>query len=122
MGATGVSLYVAPSGKFGTAPTSSIRYKENFADLDIGIEDIMKVHPVYFDFKESYAPGVPRQMDLIAEELAEISPLLVEYRDGQVDAIAYHMLLPVLIKAIQDLKRENDQLREDIEILKELIR
>lgn len=55
--------------------SSSLRYKEQIEDLSIGLDAVQRLRPVSFKWKdrEEYDLG------LIAEEVAEVDPILVNY-------------------------------------------
>lgn len=103
---------------FRGAAVSSRRYKENIEDLPLGLDSVMRLHPVSFDFKKEYAPDAPRQIGLIAEEVEMVSPLLVGYKNDQVESVHYDRLGPVLIKAIQEQQQEIVELKRQIAELK----
>jgi cell division protein FtsB len=49
---------------------------------------------------------------LIAEEVEQVEPLLVtRNEDGEIEGVKYSQLTAVLVKAIQELKAENDALK-----------
>ena len=54
-------------------------------------------------------------LGLIAEDVAEVSPYLADYenqdRTGQVENVRYANIVVPLIKAIQELKAEIDELK-----------
>ncbi|MDP9249493.1 MAG: tail fiber domain-containing protein [bacterium] len=85
--------------------SSSLRYKKNIEDLELGLDAVLAMRPVEFDWKEEYIinPNAPRQIGFIAEEMAEISPLFVTYENGIVEAVDYMKLTSVMAKAIQEL-------------------
>ncbi|MGA2400416.1 MAG: tail fiber domain-containing protein [Syntrophobacteraceae bacterium] len=79
-GVTGSAVYVDPyTGQLGIQ-TSSRRYKEDIEDMGDASSGLMKLRPVAFHYKPEYANG-PRtkQYGLIAEEVAEVYPDLVQY-------------------------------------------
>ncbi len=95
---------------------SSIRYKENVKPLEVDASKIYLLNPVSFDFKKGYkdfgktlAGG--RQIGLIAEDVAKIIPELAIILDDQVSNVDYEKLSVLLLKAVKDLKTQNDMLR-----------
>lgn len=113
--------YDTGTGQFGQAPGSSHRYKENIEDLDLGLTTVMNLHPVYFDYKESYLADSPRQIGLIAEDVAEESALLAVEVNGQTESVKYDRLNAVLIKAIQEQKVYLEALEQRIEQMEQKI-
>jgi hypothetical protein len=96
---------------------SDIRTKENITNSEQGLDVIDALRPVRFDFKEEFNEGRKNQLGFIAQEMEEIFPDAVgEWKDDN-DGITYKTvgpgaLIPVLVKAIQELKSENDTLKE----------
>lgn len=94
--------------------TSSAYYKDDIRDLDMGSRDILALKPRTFRFgeKKDAAPsGWPNSeaaadddFGLIAEEVAEVYPELVSYRDGMPYSVKYSMLSVVLLQELQQLK------------------
>src|SRR4029077_902299 len=78
---SGIPVFVNSSGQLGTA-TSSLRFKEDVADLGAASDELMKLRPVTFHYKTPYDDGQHvLQYGLIAEEVAAVDPGLVEYGD-----------------------------------------
>ncbi len=72
------------------------------------METVEQLRPVTFKWKDREE----RDIGFIAEEVEEVAPLLVEYnKDGQVEGVKYSQMTAVLVKALQELKAENDALR-----------
>ncbi|HQO37632.1 MAG TPA: tail fiber domain-containing protein [Candidatus Omnitrophota bacterium] len=118
--ATNEYLVVNPTNGrlFRGAAVSSRRYKENIEDSALGLDSVMRLRPVSFDFKKEYAPDAPRQIGLIAEEVETVSPLLVGYKNDRPESVQYDRLGPVLIKAIQEQQQEIVELKREIAELK----
>jgi hypothetical protein len=94
---------------------SDIRTKENIRNSEDGLDIIMKLRPVRFDFKEEFKDA-KNELGFIAQEVEEVFPDIVSEWENYQDEITYKTigqggLIPVLVKAIQELKAE-------IEILK----
>lgn len=108
--------------------TSDARDKKNIKDLQLGIDFLMKLKPRIFnwDRREWYdkntSDGSKMQKTptagFIAQELdtvqmssnAEWLNLVLKSNPNKLEATAGN-LLPIIVKAIQDLKKENDQLK-----------
>lgn len=82
--------------------SSSIRYKDNIADLDMGLDTILAMRPVEFDWQES---GL-HSFGFVAEEMQAIDDRLVTYKDGQIEGVKYKQLTAVLTNAVQELNAE----------------
>jgi hypothetical protein len=58
--------------------SSNIRYKNSIASFNLGLNLVNRLRPVTFNWKSDDSPD----LGLVAEEVAEIEPLLVSYKDG----------------------------------------
>lgn len=98
---------------------SDKRAKENIKKMPYGLNSVMQLNTKTFNYK-----GQPsKKLGLIAQEVKDIVPEVVNVPSNKDEmmSIAYTELIPVLIKSIQDLKGENDKLRNEINALKEAI-
>ncbi|MBI5742351.1 MAG: tail fiber domain-containing protein, partial [Candidatus Niyogibacteria bacterium] len=86
-----------------TCGASSIRFKENVVGLSYGLSDLMKLNPVFFNYKASYSADASRKIGFIAEEMLPVIPEAVVYdKDGLPAAIDYDKLTSVLANALQE--------------------
>jgi trimeric autotransporter adhesin len=80
--------------------------------------DLYKLRPVTFTWNKKSAPGLvnapdTRQFGLIAEEVAELFPALVNYeKDGTPLNVKYEYLSALLINEVQKLKKEIETLKK----------
>ena len=106
--ASDVDLNIDGDGKV-IKVSSSRRYKDNIADLDINTENIYDLRPVSFDWKSNGKSD----FGYIAEEVHDILPELVVYDgDNLPEAVKYKQLSVLML---EELKK----LREEVKILKE---
>jgi hypothetical protein len=77
------------------------------------------MRPVSFRYKDEFFQGDSSlQYGLIAEEVEKINPNLVAYgKDGEVFTVRYQFLTPLLIAALQKEHRQNEELRNKMQIL-----
>lgn len=88
------------TSKILTYDTSSLRYKENVADIPYGLNCIKLLSPKVFTYKTTG----DKDIGFIAEEMREVVPEIVSLdAEGKPDAISYDRLTAVLCKAIQEL-------------------
>ncbi|MEZ4843769.1 MAG: tail fiber domain-containing protein [Bacteroidia bacterium] len=105
----------------GAAITSDRRLKTNIVANPYGLETVMQLRPVEYDKKAKLASNEydRHEMGFIAQEIKEIIPQIVDSATNayneQILAVDYNSLIPVLTKAIQELKAENDALKEELE-------
>jgi len=123
-------FYVDNSKRFsvtvsGGANTSDRRLKRDILPLNkYGLQQVMQLNPVTYIYKDDSA-NTP-QVGFIAQEVQQIIPEVVTGKEGDLSigeslGIVYGNLVPVLTKAIQELKAENDTLKaQNADILKRL--
>jgi hypothetical protein len=115
-----------PSGNFyyyvGSCVSSSIKYKTNIQNLGIGLETLLKLRPVTFEFKKDYGGyDGTIHMGFIAEEVEKVSPLLVDYNNGEVSGVRYNEMTALIVKSIQEQQKEIEDLKKEVEELKRII-
>ena len=111
----------------GVINTSDLREKKNILDLGYGLDEVMKMRPVSFNWKNPHTPDV--KLGLIAQDLMEIVPEVVKTHDWETgeapDAVPqkiemsrygvyYSDLIPVLIKSIQEQQQMIEDLKQRI--------
>jgi hypothetical protein len=117
-----------------TIATSDGRYKQNIVPLQSGLDLVGKLNPVTFDWKKhdihNFHQGT--QVGFIAQEVKEVladtlySETVIKRNelnreDGSVEefyGMADVKLIPLLVKAVQELSEQNKQLAEEINKLK----
>ena len=93
---------------------SDVRHKKNVKDLTTGLDAVEKLRPVTFEWKAPKDKGMEgTQTGFIAQEVEKILPSTVMTEDNaeKTKHMKYNELIPVLTKAIQELKADNDNLR-----------
>ncbi|ULY68602.1 hypothetical protein [Chlorella virus XW01] len=110
---------------------SDLKIKSNIRELDYGLIDIMRIEPKrYFqhdcEMNESGNLIILNEgeenIGLIAQDLNEIIPEVVSApinENTDLYSVDYGKMVTVLIKAIQDLSKENDDLKRRVEILEQ---
>ena len=107
----GVPVGVNSSGKLGTT-VSSRRFKRDIREIGEESDGLMRLHPVSFRYKPELDPTGLVQYGLIAEEVAQVYPDLVAYdRDGQPEAVRYHLIDALLLNEVQNQHRHIEVLR-----------
>jgi hypothetical protein len=97
---------------------SSRRYKTNIATFRSGLDLINRLRPVSFNWKKDGTVD----MGLIAEEVAEVEPLLTTTdKNGQTQGVKYDRIGVVLINAVKEQQAEIETLKNEIADLKALL-
>jgi hypothetical protein len=98
--ATAANVVVQSDGTLRRS-TSSLKYKEQIEDLtDDHGKLVYSLRPITFKPKNKQG----RHFGLIAEEVAEVAPMLVEFGDkGQPEGVQYSRIVVLLLKALQKI-------------------
>lgn len=101
----------------GTINTSDIRLKKEIAAIPYGLDQVNQLKPVCFRWVSGNKNDI--KLGLIAQEVNEIIPeVVLEGDDESYWGLNYSDLIPVLIKAVQELNDQNQQLLREIRDLK----
>jgi hypothetical protein len=91
------------------ASISDARVKENVRNADDGLQTILGLRTVRFDFKEGFGNNKKNQLGFIAQEVETVFPDAVDVAGVTTEDVDAHKsvapgtLIPVLVKAIQEL-------------------
>ena len=102
---------------------SDARVKENVRTATEGLSVIDALRPVRFDFKNGFGNNRKNQLGFVAQEVEAVFPDAVDVmgdKDENGDpykSVGPAALIPVLVKAIQELKADNDALKARIAAL-----
>ncbi|UXR64779.1 tail fiber domain-containing protein [Bdellovibrio bacteriovorus] len=134
------SLYTTGNATLsGTLTQSSdVRFKKDIVGIDGALNDILKLRGVTYFWKDE-SKAHSKQMGLIAQEVEQVFPEVVETDAGGYKSVAYQNLVAPLIEAIKELhakwlgdsqeirselskqKREITSLKEDNERLRKKV-
>jgi hypothetical protein len=116
VGTFSTAVCINSSNRLGPCGPSSIRFKEEIADLGRTSGGILALRPVTFRFKQEVTEGVrPLEFGLIAEEVAELFPDLVTYDgEGRPLTVRYHVLPVLLLNELQRQERSIELLTKRI--------
>jgi trimeric autotransporter adhesin len=120
----GSDVVVSGSGQLGVV-MSSARFKRDIRSMGEASNDLMKLRPVTFRYKND--PSGARRYGLVAEEVQRVYPELVTYgADGKVETVRYSMLNAMLLNELQKQARmvedHTRELRNQVEVLQEQTR
>jgi len=118
-GASAFRFYVTMDGKINCTNTtiaaiSDQRLKENVRDIDAGLDKILALKPRTFDWKEGKGKNIKNDRGWIAQEFEQVFPDMIHtWKDEPPEGEEPYKsvsadLIPVLVKAIQELKAEFD--------------
>ena len=105
---TGSRAVIAATDGTLSAPVSDLSVKQNIVPIGYGLNEILKMNPIWYDFIDEYKNnGEGRQNGNIAQEMKEIIPeaVFTTPSTGKM-GIEYSQLHAVYIKAIQELNEK----------------
>jgi hypothetical protein len=126
-----VAMTISSNGSIG-APTgtniynaSDIRLKQNISPTTYGLNTISLLNPVKFNWVDGFEPTEDGKdmLGFVAQEVQTVIPEAIESFGGNSITVGdtvidnplrvnEKFIIPVLVKAIQELKSENDTLKE----------
>jgi hypothetical protein len=97
---------------------SDVRLKSNITPIDIGLQEIMELNPVTFNWKKDANGSL--HYGLVAQEVEKVIPDAVirsdivtnDTPDGQMN-LKYEELIPILVKSIQELNTKVESLENE---------
>ena len=96
------------SANLAIASASDERLKKNIRDADYGLETVMALRPVLFDWKADN--GTTDVKGFIGQEVQEILPKSVSVMPNGYIGMDTYEFIPVLIKAVQELSAKVEAL------------
>ena len=110
---TGDSIRVA--GDVVAYYSSDKRYKENIKPIESPIEKVKSIRGVTFQWNEkSHKETGKKDVGVIAQEVEEVLPEIVQTRDNGYKAVDYQKLTAVLIEAVKEQQKQIDELKSII--------
>ena len=93
--------------------SSDRRLKDNITALHYGLAEVLRLQPVSYDWKGRPQNG--RSLGFIAQDVQEVLPELVSEDDDSMGTLSvnYTGVVPVLVTAVQQLARSNDELVDE---------
>lgn len=96
--------------------TSSLRYKRDVRDLDVGLDEIMKLKAKQFKLDADHGDPNKIMYGFAAEEGIDVLPNLAGVDNkGKPNTFDYLGVVPVLVKAMQEQQREIEHLKKRIQ-------
>jgi hypothetical protein len=104
----GTGTVYSNGGRITNTNPSDINLKENIEDLEYGLNEILQLRPVSYNWKnDKIKQG--KQFGFIAQEVQEIMPDLV--KDGEYLGLDKEAIFTIVTNAIKELKIEIDNLK-----------
>ena len=99
--------------------SSDKRLKENIKPLNNALDKVCKINGVEFDWKpltkeekKTIHGNQGHDVGVIAQEIEEVLPEVVQTRDTGYKAVKYEKIVPLLIESIKELKAEIEELKK----------
>jgi peroxiredoxin len=115
-GGIGVSGGINAGGDIVAFASSDIRLKNNIKPIESPLEKISKINGCEFEWNDelqSIYSG--KDYGVIAQEIEEVFPELVQTRENGYKAVKYDKLVSVLIEGIKELTKQVEYLKTKIE-------
>lgn len=115
--ATGGATTKSAGTTWGTAFSDS-RLKDVQGSFTGGLDEIMKLNPVYFTWKKGNSEGLESDMKhlgFIAQDVQKVFPEMVAKREsGYLGIDSYDPIMWAMLNSIKELKTENDSLKSQL--------
>ena len=98
------------SGATSWTANSDIRLKNINSHIENAVEKLSTLQTINFSYKDDKFKK--QNLGLIAQEVEKIFPELIDKNNDGMLGVRYTELVPVLIKAVQELKEEINQLKQ----------
>ncbi len=113
MNNTGDSLRV--KGDIVAFYSSDKRYKDNIVNISNPLDKLNKINGVSFNWNEkSHKETGKKDIGVIAQEIEEVLPEIVQTRDNGHKAVDYPKLTALLIEAVKELSDKVKKLEDGI--------
>jgi len=99
------SVYSDYTGKL-TNTSSDSSLKEQVSPISYGLNEILKLNPVSFNWINIEEHGPQREIGFLAQEVQEIIPEVIGINSGGTLSLDYPKIVAVLTKAIQELNEK----------------
>ena len=105
----------------GITESSDERLKENINDLTASLEKVLQLRGVTYNWKDKTDYTSATQIGLIAQEVKNIIPELVDQDQEGFYSVQYSHLVPLLVEAIKELNSLLDQTQNNVHNLEEKV-
>ena len=96
---------------------SDIKLKKNIETLNYGLDEVLKLKPVRYEWKESYKKGKGSMIGFVAQEVQEVVPEIVKESmmfDSEETKLGvdYAKMVAILTNAIQEQQKQINELKK----------
>mgnify|MGYP001167639263 FL=1 len=91
--------------------SSDKNLKDNITKIEKPLEKLEKINGYEFDWNDKQELYEGHDVGVVAQEIEEVYPQLVETREDGYKAVKYEKLVPLLIESIKELKKEIDNIK-----------
>jgi len=120
VGGSGVPVEVDNTGQLGTV-VSSKKYKHDIQPLNDLSSRIFELQPVSFKYNPDRDASQTTQYGLIAEEVEQVYPELVVYKDGIPETVSYKFIPIFILSEMIKMKSDNAKLLDEMNKMKSKI-
>jgi len=103
---------------------SDIRLKDINGNYEPGLEEIAKLKPIRYNYKQDNSLGLPAEKEfvgVISQDIQGVIPAAVEENDDGYLLVNNDPVIWAMVNAIKELKAENDSLKQRLETLERAI-
>ena len=115
--ATSGSLRV--SGDIVAFSSSDSKYKDNLTPISDALNKTMSLTGYEFDWNNKQTVHSGHDVGVVAQEVEQVLPEIVETREDDSKAVRYEKMIPLLIESIKEQQSQIDTLKAEIEQLKQ---
>ena len=101
--------------------SSDKRFKENLIPIKGSLDKLTSISGYEFDWipnDKHHAYGDRHDVGVIAQEVEKVLPEVVQTRDSGFKAVKYEKMIPLLIEGIKEQQEQIDELKKEVEELK----
>jgi hypothetical protein len=111
-GGVGINNTLNVGGDVIAFASSDRRLKDNIKPIEGALDKVSKISGNTFDWNEEKQNTYKgRDYGVVAQEIKEVMPELVDTRDNGYLAVKYDKIVPLLIESIKELKKEIEELK-----------
>ena len=86
--------------------------KDNLKVIENPLDKVSKLSGYEFDWNDKQETYQGHDVGVVAQEVEEVMPEVVEDREDGYKAVKYEKLVPLLIESIKELKAEIEELKK----------